>query len=295
MHAKRTTFEAIGTHWELQVFGAVDAETWLALLAGIHARIEAFDKDYSRFRKDSLVTKISKQAGTYTMPEDWHELITFYRTLYEVTGGKVTPLIGQTVSDAGYDAQYSFDKKELRTPPTWQAALQYDRTSLITTQPVLLDFGAAGKGYLVDLIGKLFDEAGVRSYIINAGGDILHRSYENDAIAVGMENPADTSEAIGIIQLSNRSLCASAGSKRAWADIHHIIDPITLASPSDVIATWVLADTTMVADGLASALFFTSAQELSKTFNFDYAVLDKDMQLYHTKNFPITIFDETNA
>lgn len=295
MYAKRTTFEAIGTHWELQVFEVVDAQVWIALLAGIHARIETFDKAYSRFRKDSLITKIAEHTGTYTMPEDWHELITFYRKLYEATGGKITPLIGQTISDAGYDARYSFEKKQLHTPPTWDDILQYGKTSLTTARPVLLDFGAAGKGYLVDIISQLFDKAGVASYIINAGGDILHRSYEKNAIAVGMENPADTSEAIGIIQLSNKSLCASAGSKRAWADIHHIIDPDTLASPADTIATWVLADTTMLADGLASALFFTDARELSKTFRFDYAVLDKDMQLHHTKQFPITIFDEASA
>lgn len=295
MHTQRTAFEAIGTHWELQVFEAVDTQVWIALLASIHARIEVFDKAYSRFRKDSLVTKISKQAGTYAMPEDWHELSMFYRKLYEATGGKVTPLIGQTISDAGYDAHYSFEKKQLHTPPAWDAVLRYDETSLTIKQPVLLDFGAAGKGYLVDIISQLFDASDVASYIINAGGDILHRSYENNAIAVGMENPADTSEAIGIIQLSNKSLCASAGSKRAWADIHHIIDPVTLTSPSDVIATWVLADTTMLADGLASALFFTDAQALSKTFSFDYAILDKNMQLYHTKNFPITIFDEASV
>lgn len=294
MHEKRTIFDAIGTRWELHVLEAVDAQTWMVLLANIHARIEAFDKAYSRFRKDSLVTKISKRADTYTMPEDWFELSTFYQKLYKATDGKVTPLIGQTISDAGYDAHYSFEKKPLRTPPAWDAVLRYDETSLTTTQPVLLDFGAAGKGYLVDIISQLFDEAGVESYIINAGGDILHRSYDKSAIAIGMENPADTSEAIGIIQLSNKSLCASAGNKRAWADVHHIIDPITLTSPSDIIATWVLADTTMLADGLASALFFTDAQKLSKVWNFDYAILDKDIQLYHTKDFPITIFSEAS-
>jgi thiamine biosynthesis lipoprotein len=295
MHTKHITFEAIGTRWELQVFEVVDAQVWIALLASIHARIEAFDKAYSRFRKDSLVTEISKHAGTYAMPKDWRELSAFYRELYEATDGKVTPLIGQAISDAGYDAQYSFKKKQLYSPPAWDAVLQYDESSLTITQPVLLDFGAAGKGYLVDIISQLFDASGIASYVINASGDILHRSYENSSIAVGMENPADTSEAIGIIQLSNKSLCASAGSKRAWADIHHIIDPVTLTSPSDIIATWVLADTTMLADGLASALFFTDAQKLSKTFSFDYAILDKDMQLYHTENFPITIFNEASV
>jgi FAD:protein FMN transferase len=227
------------------------------------------------------------------MPEDWHALSSFYHKLYIATDGKVTPLIGQVMADAGYDATYSFQKKQLHTPPKWDEVLQITRHSLTTTRPVLLDFGAAGKGYLIDIIGRLVADAGITSYLINAGGDMLHRSADNTAVAVGMENPKDSSEAVGIIQLANQSLCASAGSKRAWSDIHHIIDPTTLSSTQDSIATWVIAESTMVADGIATALFFSDANKLAQTFVFDYAILDKNMQLHRSKNFPGTVFDET--
>ncbi len=293
MHTRRTSFDAIGTHWELTFFESIDSQVWLELLAAIHARIDTFDKAYSRFRKDSLVTKMASQAGTFAMPDDWLPLISLYKKLYDATDGKITPLVGQTMSDAGYDAQYSFQKKQLQSPAKWEDTLTYSPRSLTTTQPLLLDFGAAGKGYLVDIVSSLIDDAGIASYLINAGGDMLHRSHDKSAIAIGMENPTDTSEAIGILQLSNKSLCASAGSKRKWSDVHHIINPITLTSPDDIIATWVIADTTLLADGLASALFFTSPQVLARTCTFGCAVLDKDMQIYHTEDFPITIFNET--
>lgn len=292
MSQKHTTFEAIGTHWELTISEPVDAQIWLAALASIHARIETFDKTYSRFRKDSLVAKISQQAGTFAMPDDWHQLIDFYAKLYKATSGKITPLIGQTISDAGYDATYSFKKKALHAPKPWDAVLKYTADTLTTSEPVLLDFGAAGKGYLVDLIRTILDSADIVSYTINAGGDIAHRSSRNTTLAVGMENPADSSEAIGIIQLGNKSLCASAGNKRTWSDMTHIIDPVTLLSPSDVMATWVIADSTMLADGVASALFFVDPQTISPVFSFDYAILNKDMELYHSHHFPVTTFNE---
>jgi thiamine biosynthesis lipoprotein len=196
------------------------------------------------------------------------------------------------MTDAGYDARYSLQKKNLLAPPRWEDILTYDEHSITLLQPALLDFGAAGKGYLVDIIGDLLAAAGHQSYLINAGGDMLRRSTGQAALHVGLENPFDTSEAIGIAALGNQSLCASAGSKRQWAGLHHIIDPISLTSPEAVVATWVMADSTMLADGLASALFFTDPEALRLSFDFRYALLDADGGLRYGTDFPITLFEE---
>jgi thiamine biosynthesis lipoprotein len=288
---RNKTFEAIGTLWELQVYDKVTEITWAELLERITARIESFDKAYSRFRADSLVTRVSQAAGTSELPEDGYTLLQFYEKLYNATDGKVTPLIGQALADAGYDAHYSLLEKTVQTPPRWEGTLSYTKATITLQQPALLDFGSAGKGYLVDIIGDLLEQAGMRNYTINAGGDIRHRTDSHTALDVGLENPLDTTEAVGIVSIGNQSLCASAGSKRKWGNFHHIIDPDSLESPQDILATWVLADDTMTADGLATALFFTSAEELNKTFSFSYAVLGKDMGLVYSKDFPVTVFE----
>ncbi len=291
MEVTQTTFDAIGTQWDIRVYEPMSDDTWLQLLIRIHDRIDTFDKSYSRFRSDSLVTQLSQRAGKYGLPADGFKLLHFYEQLYRATNGKVTPLIGQMVSDAGYDASYSLESKVLQRPPSWEKVLTYDEGSITVKQPVLLDFGAAGKGYLVDIIGRLMEQGGVKSYLINAGGDILHRSASDETLEVGLENPLDTSEAIGTVMLANQSLCASAGSKRTWGDYHHILDPTTLRSPDRVLATWVMADDTMTADGLATALFFTEADDLQKQFSFSYALLDKNGGLHYAPSFPVTIFE----
>lgn len=290
MTVRDSSFQAIGTHWDIQVYDKLSDDAWVELMQKIFLRIQSFDEAYSRFRTDSLVTRISETAGKYELPSDGYMMLHFYKRLYEATDGKVTPLIGQAVADAGYDASYSFKKKALRRPPRWENTLLYSKDAITLKQPVLLDFGAAGKGYLVDNISALMERAGLRTYTINAGGDILHRSVQQSYLEVGLENPVDTSEAIGIARIGNKSLGASAGSKRKWGDFHHIIDPVDLKSPEDIIATWVIANDTMTADGLATALFFTNADQLMKQFSFSYAVLDKDMNLYHAKDFPLTLF-----
>lgn len=292
MTVQRTTFSAIGTTWDIQVVDRLPDDEWSSLLERVHDRIGRFDRTYSRFRPDSLVSTMAHQAGRHELPDDGFVLLQFYEQLYRATAGKVTPLIGATMEAAGYDANYSLLKGRLHRPPAWNDAISYDEASITLSRPALLDFGAAGKGYLVDLLSHELAERGITSYTINAGGDIVHRSAANLPLRVGLENPLDPSEAIGIATIGNQSLCASAGSKRTWQDMHHIIDPQDLTSPQSVLATWVIADQAMVADGLATALFFVPPERLQQ-FDYQYAVLLPDMSLNYAKTFPVELFQES--
>lgn len=290
MSPLKLQFEAIGTRWEISSPQPLTHSRQADLAAAIADRIEEFDRAYSRFRSDSLVAHMGQVAGRHELAADAYELLSVYQRLYRATGGSITPLIGQVMVDAGYDADYSFQPKTLRQPPAWEDVIKYDRYSLTLSRPTLLDFGAAGKGYLVDLVAEVIAAAGVSSFVVNAGGDILHRSATPEPLRVGLENPTNHSEAIGIASLNNQSLCASSGSRRTWGAYHHIIDPHELASPHKVLATWVVANDTLTADGLATALFFTPAADLKRYFTFSGAVLYSDMSLVSDPNFPATIF-----
>lgn len=291
MTTRHTDFQAIGTQWDIEVYDTVTAEAWKTLQHHIQRRIAAFDAAYSRFRADSLVTRMFEKPGQYDLPPDGFALLRFYEQLYEITAGKVTPLIGQTLVAAGYDAEYSFTPGNMTSPPRWEDTLTYTKQHITLKAPVLLDFGAAGKGYLVDLVAELIEHAGISSYVVNAGGDIRQRSTAGNRLTVGLENPLDTTEAIGTATVVNQSLCASAGSKRKWGEFHHIINPSSLRSPRDIIATWVTAEGTMMADGLATALFFTSPSRLQAHYNFSYAVLHKDMAMECAADFPAALFE----
>ncbi len=287
---RQTTFSAIGTSWQIQVLQPIDKTVWQQSIKAIHARIEQFDKTYSRFRPDSLVSAMATKAGRYVLPGDAYALLQFYEQLYTATEGKLTPLIGQVMIDAGYDATYSLTSQPLQPPPAWEEVIRYNQHSITLLRPAMLDFGAAGKGYLIDIVGALLEASGISQYLIDAGGDLLYRSTGNDPLDVGLENPLNPSEALGVVHLRPGSLCASAGSKRRWGKYHHIIDPELLASTNRVLASWVAADQAMVADGLATALFFTPPSVLQKQFSFSYAILEPTMQLIYSKDLSVHTF-----
>jgi thiamine biosynthesis lipoprotein len=283
-------FEAIGTHWRIEIGQPLDATHATAVEAAMHAHIELFDKRYSRFRPDSLIAEMSRKAGTYQLPPDAQPLFDLYRELYGLTAGAVTPLIGQVLSDAGYDASYSLQPKKLVSPPTWNDALTYDFPTLTTKQPVLLDVGAAGKGYLVDEIAALLREHDIHDCMINAGGDIFHHTDGQKSLRVGLEHPGDTTKVIGIATIHNQSICGSSGNRRAWQGYHHIMDPHTLRPVQDVTAVWVTAETTLLADALSTCLFFVSPKVLKTKYTFEYALLRTDYSLEHSLAFPAEFF-----
>ena len=284
-------FQAIGTHWQIDLFEQVPEEAQKELSDQIFTRISEFEKTYSRFLPDSVVAKIAISAGEFAFPPDSKKLFAEYRKMYDITGGLFTPLIGGVLNDAGYDKDYSLRQKtELQKPPRWDEVMVFDFPKLSVRKPVQLDFGAAGKGFLVDLVGNVLEQNGFRSYCVDAGGDILHRDILGQSLRVGLENPKDTSQVIGVIEIANKSLCGSAGNRRAWGNFHHIINPKTLSSPHDISAVWVLADDTISADILTSGLFFAEPAVLLKHYDFEYFILRPDNSFEKSAGFEVEVF-----
>jgi thiamine biosynthesis lipoprotein len=283
-------FEAIGTAWQVELFDEVPQALAVELKRAILDRIEQFDRNYSRFRSDSLVTAMSKTTGIYSLPLDAEALFDIYQQLYELTDGLFTPMIGRTLSSAGYDADYSLQPGILSQPPGWQEALDYEFPHLTVKQPVLLDVGAAGKGYLVDIVSQLLRDKDIRNFCVNAGGDISYQSASDQALSIALEHPGDPSQAIGIANIHNQSLCGSAGNRRSWADFHHIMHPETLRSPRHIEALWVTAKDTITADALSTALFFVEPFRLKAAFDFEYAIIQADYSLRRSAGFPAEFF-----
>jgi len=278
-------FEAFGTQWSIETNDELD----LSLKQAIKNRIDIFDKVYSRFRADSLVTDISKKAGEYLFPTDATKLFNFYKSLYELTDGKITPLVGDMVARAGYDANYSLKAQAQKPINAWDEVLHWDDSTLTTTQPVLLDVGAAGKGYMVDIIAAILDEHSVRDYVIDASGDLRHKGTSENI--VGLEHPLEPGKVIGAVEVMNRSLCASASNRRAWGEgMHHIFDPYEMAPTKNIIATWVIADEAMEADGLATALFFVDAKILNDDYDFEYARMFANGSVQYSPYFEGKLF-----
>lgn len=289
-------FEAIGTAWQ------IDTRDELApdLRAAVLDRIEEFDRTWSRFRADSLVTQMSQRAGTWTMPDEASELLGFYAELVDATDGAVDPLVGQALVDLGYDADYSLkpvDPPSAAADAGWYASsfsIDWDEpgppATIETTRPALLDVGAAGKGLLVDQVSDIVGSH-THQFTVDASGDLYHGG--TSTLRVALEHPLDATRAIGVAEIDPEdALCASATNRRAWGDgLHHVLDARTGRPTDDVIATWVVVpQSCMRADGLATAHFFADPGALMERFQHQFVRMHADGRVQWSPDFPGEIF-----
>ena len=280
------SFEGIGTRWEISTPRPLDD----AMRAGLLAVVERYDGDWSRFRSDSTVGAMSRQPGRFRFPEEAAALGRLYRRLYDITAGAMTPLIGGSLEQLGYGASYSLKAAGSPVPaPRWEDALEWDGNELTTAVPLVLDIGAAGKGQLVDLLAAELRSHGEENFLIDASGDMLHSGPE--PVAVALEHPYDPTKAIGTVSLAGGALCASAANRRAWGDgLHHVLDGTTGRPVTTAVATWTMADSTMVADALATALFFAPGAVLEESFDFSWLTVFSDGSAAYSAGFEGTLF-----
>jgi len=263
-------FDAIGTRWEIETAEPVVDET----RALIGAVIDGFDEEWSRFRPDSLVSRLAACGGEAAAPADAAAMLDAYRELDRATAGAVNPLVGESLARRGYDAAYSFVDRGAAPAPSWQQVLEWDAQTLRLAQPALLDVGALGKGRLVDLVAEILGGSVAGGFVVDASGDLAVRG---GPVRVGLEHPFDPSRAIGVFEVEDAALCASATNRRAWGEgLHHVLDARTGVPVRTIAATWALASDAMHADAAATALFFDGGPELAADWGVSWVRMTTD-------------------
>ncbi|HSA84409.1 MAG TPA: FAD:protein FMN transferase, partial [Patescibacteria group bacterium] len=287
MDSWQFSFEALGTSWVCDLFEKGTFHDEHQAKAVFLSRIDSFDRIYSRFRPDSLVSTISQKEGVYQFPRDANTLFGLYRQLYDLTEGRFTPLVGNLMEEIGYDASYSLKpQSKIHQPPVWDDVLTITDNRITVKKPVTLDVGAGGKGYLLDLLGQLLRIYGVLSYCLDAGGDIVYRTKIDKTLHVGLEHPHDPKQVIGVAEIRNdQSICGSAGNRRAWGVYHHLMDPLTLKPVDAYLASWVIADSGLLADSLTTAIMLVEPEIIQQTFRFEYLLVRPDFSIKKSENF----------
>lgn len=318
----------------------------------VQKRIRAFVDEYesvlSRFRADSLVSRMAcaDDGGDFEFPEWAGPLFTLYSEFYAATHGAFDACIGADLLALGYNNSVQFVPKSAASasddsdswsnyrralPVTWgNISRDCGSATLRTNQPVQLDFGAAGKGYFVDLVTQIIkeelsgdspsnsDSRADFDFLVNAGGDMRACfSEENNQIKVALENPFDTTQAVAVASIASGALCASSSARRRWKVkdtsylgkdasgfesnliATHLINALDGIPACDLCASWVYIPAktcdfpTAYADVLATALFVSQENDLQKivqTTSAEFAVMLPNKTLRKTRAFPARFF-----
>ena len=288
-HHTSYSFDAIGTSWRLDSAEEISVDTRLK----VSDLIGQFDAFWSRFRDDSVVSTMAREAGSYPMPPEASRLFSFYQELYQLSGGRITPLVGRALEHWGYDPQYSLVAKPGRPDPipAFDEAVTFRDGVLEVPKPVLLDIGAAGKGLLVDLVTEVLVTEGHTECVVDASGDLRRHTLGDTKERVGLENPMNPALAIGVAEIGRESLAGSGTERRRWSSRHHhVLDGITGMPSQGTAASFVVAQEAMVADGFATALLVIEPELLYDRQDVSFVVMSDNGVVTASPHFRGEVF-----
>ena len=158
-----------------------------------------------------------------------------------------------------------------------------------------LDLGAIAKGYIADQIKEHLTARGVKSAIINLGGNVLCIGSKPDGepFKIGLKKPfAEESETFAIANISDMSVVTSGVYERCFElegkQYHHILNPATgYPYENGLLSVTILSDSSADGDGLSTTCFslgLEKGMELINSLDGIYACfIDEDYNIYYSE------------
>ncbi len=290
--SKQFTFEAIGTHFWIEIWGGITDEELEATKSRLEFLSSEFNKHYSRFRTDSYVGILNEDRQLEYPSDECRALLLYGKQLYLRSQGTFNILSGHILEARGYDADYSFTATE--DVDTLAAANPLTDLTITEAKITLtsgnIDLGGYGKGWLIDKLANDLKEHGIEHFLVNGGGDMYATSdAEGEAVTIYLEHPTNVGQYLIETTLLNQGFAASSPFKRRWKSgdktYHHIIATTDVSE----IATFVKATTATDADALATVAMLVpeaALPALSQNESLAIARFDPTTnQLWQTVNF----------
>lgn len=243
--------KALGTIWFLEVFDNLESDKVLDLQRGVVSFIGNFEQKYSRFRADSFLNDLNYDKKVSFDTDLW-QMLDLGEKFYKETNGAFDLFIKKDLENKGYGKQIDREEKEIvvdaKKPRVWN-----DGKYIFLNSTNQIDLGGIGKGYLIDILAqKLLQDFEVQFFVINGGGDIYVTSENGNPVTIELEDPFKVDEFVDVVSLKNQSLCASSTYKRKWMFNNQKQNHFIKFDSEKDKASFVIADTAVVADVLAT-------------------------------------------
>lgn len=251
----------------------------------IDSIFHAVDMSVNLWVDSSLICKVNRNEEV-TLDQIFIDNFEIAQRAAEISNGYFDPTISPLVAAWGFSAKTG-DTITPQLVDSLKQLVDYRKVRiadgmLIKENPAMkLDFNAIAQGYTTDLVAALLDAKGVKSYIVDVGGEIFARGVKPDGNpwVVGIEKPAADWDAERVVQ-QRVELCdkgiVTSGSYRKYVErdgkrYSHCIDPMTgYPVEHNLLSATVIAENATWADALASVCMVMGMErslELIKTLD----------------------------
>lgn len=245
----------------------------------VAAALEAVNASMSTYRPDSELSKFN-DAPVGTVVEISPSLEAVLDVAEDVSrrsGGVFDVTVGALVDAWGFGpkdvegAPTDADLERLRAAIGWEKLRRSPGSLTRTSEAVRVDLSAIAKGYGVDEVARVLEEAGVAHYMVEVGGEVRTKGEGRDGQPwrIGVENPnPDDADRTPhkVVRLTGMAM-ATSGDYRNYREVDgkrvsHTLDPRTGRPVTHGLASVSVIDSrAVVADAWATALTVLGPEE----------------------------------
>lgn len=235
-------------------------------------RIRTLEKMLSFYLPDSDISLLNNSAGKgkVRIHQETLFLLTKASEYSRLSDGVFNIMIGPLVkrwkvTSESPDIPSKAEINSLRTLIDYNDLHLFkdDCSARLAQKGQMTDLGGIAKGFAGDEVIKIYKKNGIKSAIIDIGGNIcvLGLNIDGSPWNVGIQNPRmKRGNYVGSIKLSDKAVSTSGAYERFFSNsgkkYHHIINPQTgYPSESDLISATIIADSSVETDALSTAAF----------------------------------------
>ncbi len=167
-----------------------------------------------------------------------------------------------------------------------------DNTVTLKDPEASIDLGGIAKGYMADCLKKYLEKEGIKSALINLGGNILTIGAKPDgsAFQIGIQRPFDKKNATITSASAIDSSVVTSGSYERYFEMdgkiyHHILDTNTgYPCQNDLLGVTILSQDSMAGDALSTACFALGLKDAKKLIDS----LDGVEAIFITNEFSVS-------
>lgn len=166
----------------------------------------------------------------------------------------------------------------------------------LPSDDIQFDVGAIAKGYIADRLKDFLVKKGVKSAIINLGGNVLCIGSKPDGapFKIGIQKPfADRNETEAVMDIAGKSVVSSGIYERCFKQngklYHHILNPQT-GYPYDngLISVTIISDQSVDGDALSTTCFALGLEDglkFAEKKGVQAVFITEDYELHYTDGF----------
>ena len=254
------------TYCTIQVPGNIEV---LGAIEQAFNRIEEIDEKFNALNPESPVYDFNN-GNTAITDEEIVALVNTALQISEKSGGKYDVTIFPLIDLWGFFSE----SPELPRREKLNEVLKVVGYRNLTIKNGILDkkeeetkidLGSIAKGYAIGEAGKVLTSAGIKSGLIDAGGDIyaLGTNYGKPWV-IGIRNPRGEG-VVGTLELSDMAVITSGDYERFFekdgVKYHHILDPTTGYPAEGIASVTVISHEPAFADAWSTALFIMGKEK----------------------------------